>query len=95
MEDHMSLLNNRERELVAIGAALASNCIPCIEYHIQEARKAGLSHTEIEEAISFADKIRRVPADKVLKAASSLLAAPIQETKEAPAACCANISKSS
>ena len=84
----MSILNTRERELVALGAALASNCVPCIEYHIQEARKAGLSDSEIEEAIKFADKIKRVPAEKILNAASRQLAAAADAPQTAPSACC-------
>lgn len=66
-------LNQRERELTAIGAAIASNCIPCIEYHIPQARKAGLSDSEIREAVELADQVRRVPSNKVLQTAFALL----------------------
>ncbi len=69
----MDKLSNAERELVALGAALGSNCVPCIEYHIPEARKAGLSDEQINEAIRLADKVRQVPAKKVLDTAVSLL----------------------
>lgn len=69
-----STLSPREHELVALGAALASNCVPCIEYHIKEARKAKLTDAEIAAAIELADNIRRVPAGKVLDAASRQLA---------------------
>ena len=65
----MSELNNREQELVALGAAIASNCMPCIEYHIPEARKAGLSNIQIKEAVQIADKVRRVPARTILQTA--------------------------
>ena len=65
----MSELNNREQSLVALGAAIASNCVPCVEYHIPGARKAGLSDSEISQAIKIADKVRRVPARAVLEAA--------------------------
>lgn len=71
----MPNLSQREREIVAIGAAMGSNCIPCIEYHIPEARKAGLSDEEIREAVGLADKVRQVPARKVLEAADRLLKA--------------------
>jgi 4-carboxymuconolactone decarboxylase len=69
----MSDLNPRERELVALGAAMGSNCVPCIEYHIPEARKAGLTDSEIHEAIRLADKVRQVPARKVLQTSLKLL----------------------
>ena len=65
----MSELNKREQTLVSLGAAIASNCLPCIEYHIPEGRKAGLSDLQIKEAVQVADKVRRVPAGMVLQAA--------------------------
>jgi AhpD family alkylhydroperoxidase len=37
----MEKLSSAERGLVALGAALGGNCVPCFEYHIPEARKAG------------------------------------------------------
>ena len=65
----MNNLSDRDRELVAIGAAIASNCVPCTEYHVPAARQAGLDDAEIKEAISLADKVKRVPARKVLECA--------------------------
>jgi AhpD family alkylhydroperoxidase len=94
----MSDLTFTERELVALGAALGSNCVPCIEHHISEARKAGLTNPQISEAIQLADKIRKVPAAKVLNAAFQLLGeAPASATEgnaslcgQAPSASTAN-----
>ena len=65
----MNKLNNRERSLVSLGAALASNCVPCIEFHIPGAKRAGLSDREIDAAIEIADKVRQVPARAVLETA--------------------------
>ena len=72
----MSDLTVRESELVALAAALGSNCVPCIEHHIPQARKAGLTDQEIHAAIQQADKVRQVPARKVLEAALNLLPRP-------------------
>jgi AhpD family alkylhydroperoxidase len=69
----MERLTNREKELVRIGAAIASNCIPCIEYHIPEARKAGLTNAQIRVAINTAQMVKKVPADMVLEKALELL----------------------
>ena len=69
----MADLSNTERELVALGAAIASNCVPCAEFHIAEARKVGLTDSQIVEAVRLADKVRQVPAGKVLRVALSLL----------------------
>jgi 4-carboxymuconolactone decarboxylase len=62
----MPHLSARDRELVSLGAAMGSNCVPCIEHHIPQARKAGLSDAEISEAIRLSDGVRQVPARKVL-----------------------------
>ncbi|HEY0847957.1 MAG TPA: carboxymuconolactone decarboxylase family protein [Noviherbaspirillum sp.] len=95
MEQAMNDLSLRERELVALGAAMGSNCAPCIEIHIPEARKAGLSDAQIAEAIQLVDKVRQVPARKVLAVASGLLQSPLTGTPagstncaETSARCC-------
>ncbi|RZI40143.1 carboxymuconolactone decarboxylase family protein [Herbaspirillum sp. HC18] len=69
----MNDLTDRERELVALGAAMGSNCISCIEHIIPEARKAGLTDSQISAAIQFADKVRQVPARNLLRTAQRLL----------------------
>jgi AhpD family alkylhydroperoxidase len=71
--NNIETLSPREQELTAIGAAIASNCVPCIEYHIPQARKVGLSDSQILEAVELADKVRKVPADKVIQTARALL----------------------
>ena len=81
-------LSQRDRELTAIGAAIASNCVPCIEYHIPQARKVGLSDSQIREAVKLADKVRKVPAEKVLQTATALLDGEGSAESEAEGAPC-------
>jgi 4-carboxymuconolactone decarboxylase len=52
---------------------MGSNCVPCVEYHIAESKKIGLTEPEIYAVIQHADKIRQVPAKKVLQTALTLL----------------------
>lgn len=82
----MAELNPRDRALVALGAALGSNCVPCVEYHIPQARKAGIADEEIQAAIALADGVRQVPARKVLEAATRALASAQAAGAAAPAA---------
>lgn len=86
MENEMVELAPRDRALVALGAALGSNCVPCIEYHIPQARLAGLADQEIQAAIALADGIRQVPARKVLEAATRSLSPAAGEPAAAGAA---------
>lgn len=79
----MSEITPRERELVALGAAMGSNCVPCVEYHIRESQRVGLTNLEIGAAIEYADKIRQVPARKALEAALKLLPSTASSMEDA------------
>lgn len=72
----MKRLTNKEKELVRIGAAMGSNCIACIQYHIPQARKAGLDDDQIRLAINIAKAVKKVPADMVFQAAVEKLKQP-------------------
>ena len=87
----MSELSPRDRALVGLGAALGSNCIPCVEHHVPAARSAGLSDDEIRAALSLADTIRQVPAKRVLARATELVSTPASEST--PAATCSTLDK--
>ena len=87
----MNVLSPRDRALVGLGAALGSNCIPCIEHHIPVARNAGLNDEEIRAALNLADIIRQVPARRVLARATELVSIPASES--APAAGCGTLDK--
>jgi AhpD family alkylhydroperoxidase len=87
-KSNIETLSPRDRELTAIGAAIASNCVPCIEYHIPQARKVGLSDSQILEAVELADKVRRVPADKVIQTACALLEVNDSSDSRAKALAC-------
>lgn len=92
----MDQLNPLERELVALGAALASNCIPCINHHIPLARELGLTDFQIREAIELADQVRQVPAKSILAAATQVLDGTSEKREPLPAAAqCADLGKHS
>lgn len=85
----MTELTERERELVAIGASIGSNCVPCIAYHVGNARKAGLTSAQIEAAVVLAEEIRKVPASIVVDTARAYLEAesPSADTGSDKCAC--------
>lgn len=51
-------LNNKEKELVLLGASIATGCKPCTEFHVKKATEVGLSDIEIKKAIEDAYEIR-------------------------------------
>jgi AhpD family alkylhydroperoxidase len=52
-------------ELVAIGAAIASNCEPCFRAHYDKARKLGVSREDMLRAVTTAQSVKEVPARAV------------------------------
>ena len=52
------LLEQTEKELVAIGASVGAGCRPCIEHHVMAAREVGLSESELADAVDAAFALR-------------------------------------
>jgi len=76
-----SLFTPAVKELVAIGAAIAANCEPCLRYHVRAARELGVSLADVASAIEIAAKVKDVPHQAILK-----LGARLTETYHEPAA---------
>ncbi|WP_455389546.1 carboxymuconolactone decarboxylase family protein, partial [Petrachloros mirabilis] len=51
-------LDDRIKELIAVGASIAANCQPCLQYHTSEAQKSGAEEEEIKEAIEVGKMVR-------------------------------------
>jgi AhpD family alkylhydroperoxidase len=64
-------LEQRDKELAAVGASIGCNCRPCIEHHLAAGRQAGLSEAELADAVATARGVR----DEAIE----LLAARIDE----------------
>lgn len=60
-------------ELVAIGAAIASNCEPCFKHHFNEARRLGVSPEDMARAVDLAQMVKDSPAKAVLALANKHL----------------------
>jgi AhpD family alkylhydroperoxidase len=52
-------LDDKTKELVAIGASITANCQPCLQYHLDQARRFGADPLEIAEAIEVGKQVRR------------------------------------
>jgi AhpD family alkylhydroperoxidase len=51
-------LTSKEKELVNIGASVATGCKPCTDYHFEKVKAAGAGDEEIKQAISDAVSVR-------------------------------------
>jgi AhpD family alkylhydroperoxidase len=69
----MTLFSPAVRELVALGAALAGNCEPCLRHHYREAKKLGISDDDIRSAFDMAAMVKQTPARHAQALAEKLL----------------------
>jgi 4-carboxymuconolactone decarboxylase len=93
----MKSLTEREQLFVALGAAIGSNCIPCVEKILPKAKAAGIENWELRLALGTADFVRQKPARAVLASAEALVeggapaepgaeSCPLDEAVELPGA---------
>ncbi|MEX2486191.1 MAG: arsenite efflux transporter metallochaperone ArsD [Nitriliruptoraceae bacterium] len=82
-------------ELAAVGAAVGSNCEPCLKYHYNEARQLGVTKAELVLAVRAAQVVKDTPAGKVLDLAGKLLGVDrtelggrVPDGTDAEGACC-------
>ena len=52
-------MNSREKELIAIGASVTANCMPCLKFHTEKAKTAGASEADISESIKIGRMVRK------------------------------------
>src|SRR3990172_3247791 len=78
----MSVLSDKEREVVAVGAAIGAGCRPCTQYHVRAGLKAGLTGEEIRLVVEEAEGLRIHAATSIADFARGLLGS--SEERAAP-----------
>ncbi|MFI5337938.1 MAG: arsenite efflux transporter metallochaperone ArsD, partial [Opitutales bacterium] len=77
-------------ELVAIGAAIAANCDPCLRFHVNAATKQGATLDDITLAIEMGVKVKDAPHRAILRLAARLThPEPAPAAAESTPTCCA------
>lgn len=61
------MVDAKTRELIAVGASVVAKCQPCLDHHLQEARKEGASDAEIRTAIGIARMVRKAGEENMDK----------------------------
>lgn len=83
-----TLMSESVKTLVAIGAAMASNCEPCFRHHYDAARSLGVSKEDMREAVNVALAVKSSPHRKVVETAERYLALEVSPSKgNDPCAC--------
>lgn len=76
------MLDEKIKELIAVGAAVAANCQSCLEVRGSKAREVGATNGEIAKAIEVARQVRVGAAGKLDRFASGLIGAETPEKAE-------------
>jgi AhpD family alkylhydroperoxidase len=53
------MLDEKIKELIAVGASVGAHCQPCLTYHVARAKELGLKETEIREAIAIGHMVEK------------------------------------
>ena len=67
------------KELVAMGAAAAANCHPCMDHHLAKCDKLGVSREEVAEAVKVGLMVNRGAEHAIRKKSRELLGESIAE----------------
>ena len=74
-------MDEKLKEMIAVGASVTANCIPCIKYHFAKARDVGLTVAEIRIAVQIGKGVRKGAAQKWDEEVNLLLSSSSQEQK--------------
>jgi len=58
-------MDERKKELIAIGASVACNCHPCVKFHIGRAKELNIEPELIKQAINVGKMVRNGAATQM------------------------------
>ncbi len=83
MRSFVKGLDNETQLLVAVGAAVAAGCIPCLESVVNLANAAGIDPKKLKSAAIVGQFIKDQPAAHTKAAADRLLGTHLQAARSA------------
>ncbi len=66
-------MDEQIKELVAMGAAAAANCHPCMDYHLAKCDELGIDREEVVAAVKVGLMVNRGAESRIRKKARELL----------------------
>ena len=66
-------MDTQTQELIAFGASVTANCVPCLRYHLKKVRETGVDEAKIQEAVNIGRMVRKGAASKWDEEAKTLL----------------------
>lgn len=88
-------MDERTKELIAIGASVSAHCQPCLAYHLEKARELGIEEDNIRAAIETGHMVEKGAMSAMRTYAASLVDTASPESScrasgddKPPKACC-------
>lgn len=87
-------MDERTKELIAIGASVGAHCQPCLTYHVEKARELGIDEDEIRSAIETGHMVEKGAMSAMRKFSAHILDPESSATCKSsivdstPKACC-------
>jgi AhpD family alkylhydroperoxidase len=81
-----SVYNEVVGELVALGAAIAANCQPCLKQHHERAKALGVSDDDMASAVNTAVAVKKAAEREILQLADQILS-DVPEGEESGCCC--------
>jgi len=78
-------MDEKTKELIAIGASVTAHCQPCITFHVKKAQELGVSAEMIKEAIEVGQTVEKGSASAMRDFIQERLGKP-----ERQASCCSS-----
>lgn len=67
-------MDERTKELIAIGTSVGAHCQPCLTYHVGQARELGIGEEELREAIAVGHMVEKGASTAIKKHVRLVLA---------------------
>lgn len=69
-------MDEKMKELIAVGASVGAHCQPCLTYHVAKAKQMGIEDDEIREAIAVGHMVGKGAMSAMRQFAAQMLDAP-------------------
>jgi AhpD family alkylhydroperoxidase len=77
-------MDEKIKELIALGASISGHCQPCLTYHVDQAKRLGIGKDEIREAVAVGKMVQKGAMSAMNKFVQGILDSPDDSVVESP-----------
>jgi AhpD family alkylhydroperoxidase len=77
-------MDERTKELIAIGASVGAHCQPCLTWHVEKAREMGIDDETIRAAIETGHMVEKGAMSSMRKFSDTILSPKVDANEHEP-----------